>query len=436
MSSPGRTRSSRRSKSAPSALRDSGRPGRGAVHGVEDVAGVPGVRIREVAAGGHAEEPDHRVGVGAAHLADLVEAPQVELALDPLGVGVLGREEAPLLVTQVPLDVGDGLLDHGPVPRLAGHEEGPQVGAEQQGLVVEHLLEVGHEPERVGRVAREATADVVVDPAGGHGVERGGDHREHLRVRVAHVPPQEEVDRHRGWELGRRSEASEARVELLAHRGQRVVEHVLREVGELEVEPDPLLQGVARNCVAELLGLVERFVASIAPDVVDRLHDPDEAGHALTVLAREVRAAEERTAVGREEHGHRPAAATGQRLHRVHVDRVDVGALLPVHLHVHEEPVHHLGDRRVLERLVRHHVAPVTRRVPHREQDRAVARGRLLERLVAPRVPVDGVLRVLAEVRAGLRGEPIGHERTLARTHHAYGAAIPRCSIATARAQR
>ena len=52
---------------------------------------------------------------------------------------------------------------------------------------------------------------------------------------------------------------------------------------------------------------------------------------------REVRAAVERPAVGREEHRHRPAAAAGQRLHRLHVDRVDVGPFLAVDLHVHEE---------------------------------------------------------------------------------------------------
>src|SRR5438132_566247 len=86
----------------------------------------------------------------------------------------------------------------------------------------------------------------------------------------------------------------------------------------------------------------------------------------------------------------------------VHVDRVQIGPLLPVDLHVHEALVHQLGGRLVLERLVLHHVAPVAGGVPDREQDRPVLRAGALERLVAPRVPVDRVVGVLEEVRARL----------------------------------
>ena len=56
----------------------------------------------------------------------------------------------------------------------------------------------------------------------------------------------------------------------------------------------------------------------------------------------------------------------------------------------------------VLERLVGHHVAPVARRVPDREQDRLVLGPRRGERVLAPRVPVDRVVGVLAQVRARL----------------------------------
>ena len=64
----------------------------------------------------------------------------------------------------------------------------------------------------------------------------------------------------------------------------------------------------------------------------------------------------------------------GQRDDRVHVDRVEVGTLLAVDLHVHEVLVHHARRERVLERLVLHHVAPVACRVADREQDRPVLR--------------------------------------------------------------
>ena len=55
---------------------------------------------------------------------------------------------------------------------------------------------------------------------------------------------------------------------------------------------------------------------------------------------------------------------------------------------------------RALERLVRHHVAPVARAVADGDEQRLVLGARALERLVAPLVPVDRVLGVLEEVRA------------------------------------
>jgi hypothetical protein len=71
--------------------------------------------------------------------------------------------------------------------------------------------------------------------------------------------------------------------------------------------------------------------------------------------------------------------------------------------------VHERRRAGILERLVLHHVAPVARRVADRQQDRAIELARALERLLAPRIPLDGVVLVLEEVGAGLLGEPIRH---------------------------
>ncbi len=130
-------------------------------------------------------------------------------------------------------------------------------------------------------------------------------------------------------------------------------------------------------------------------------------GRSATTPRGEVRPAEEGPPVRGEEHGHGPPSVPGQRRHRVHVDRIDLRVLFAIHLHVHEEPVQLLGRRFSLEGLVRHDVAPVTRRVADREQDRPVLRLCLLEGLGAPRVPVDGVVGVLAEVRRGLVSEAV-----------------------------
>ena len=62
-------------------------------------------------------------------------------------------------------------------------------------------------------------------------------------------------------------------------------------------------------------------------------------------LRREVRAEEVRPAVGQAERRQRPAAALALHHDRVHVDRVDVGALLAIDLDVDEELVHQLRGR-------------------------------------------------------------------------------------------
>ncbi len=114
---------------------------------------------------------------------------------------------------------------------------------------------------------------------------------------------------------------------------------------------------------------------------------------------RKVRAAVERLQVGRQPDAHRPAARSGRRLHERHVDAIDVGPLLAIDLDRDEVLVQHRRDVGVLERLVLHHVAPVAGRVADREKDRLVLGARPRERLVAPRIPVDRIVRVLEQIR-------------------------------------
>ena len=138
------------------------------------------------------------------------------------------------------------------------------------------------------------------------------------------------------------------------------------------------------------------------PRLDDRLHHHAEARHALARLGREVGAAVERDPVGVEEGGQRPAAVAGHPLHGLHVDRVDVGPLLAVDLDRDEVLVHVRARSR----------GPRTTRAPSRgtsgrpsSRSRAGSAGPLagaLERLGAPRVPVDRVVLVLEEVGAGL----------------------------------
>jgi hypothetical protein len=346
----------------------------------EDVAAL------EVAGAGDAVPVD---GDLAADLEDLVQVPDVELPLDALGVGVLGRAPAAAGGGEVAEDVVDGLLEHLAVAVEAGDLPGVEVDPGEEGLVVEHLLEVGDEPAVVDRVAGEAAAKVVVDAARGHGVEREDD-------RLPDVAAQEQVEAHRLGELGCPADAAPRGVDL----GEEVVDGLVDHAGtgRRAAGADG---GAAADGVGEAVGLL----VELAPLVPPRRRDGPEQRH--EPVGREVGAAVERPAVGGEEHRHRPPAAAGHGLDRLHVDGVDVGPLLPVDLHVHEQLVHDARHRRVLERLVRHHVAPVAGRVPHRQQDRHVPGASGLECLVPPREPVHGVLGMLPQVRARLHPKPV-----------------------------
>ena len=266
-----------------------------------------------------------------------------------------------------------------------------------------------HQPCGVDRIAGEPTADLVVDPAPRHGVEGRPQHEGgSTRPGKPEDPEQELEDRLLG-ELGCRSEPTVCGVEAGGDRLIRRLE--CRQTGSLVGRRRP-----SGDRPGELAGLADDLGATLLPSLLDGGEDPAERGHPVAVLGREVGAGVERLSVGGEEHSHRPAAPPGQRLHRLHVDGVDVGPLLAVDLDVDEGAVH-LGCRRlVLERLVGHHVAPVARGVAHAEQDRDLTAARRGERLIAPLVPVDRVGGMLAEVGRARLAQSVAHPDTVAPT--------------------
>ena len=120
-----------------------------------------------------------------------------------------------------------------------------------------------------------------------------------------------------------------------------------------------------------------------------------------------VSAAPERLSVRREEHRQRPAAVLTEVVQSRHVDLVDVGTLFAIHFDVDEQIVHDLRSFRVLETLVRHHMAPMAGRIADREQDRFVGALCFGERLGSPRPPVDRIVFMLKQVGARLVRETV-----------------------------
>ena len=335
---------------------------------------------------------------GPERLGELRRRPDVVGALGALAVRVERGGEAalrrPQLAEQEVRDpLGGPDADRG-VP--------PGVDPQQQRVVVEHLLEVRHHPVGVDAVAGEPAGELVVDPAAGHRLEGLRGHRE----RPLRALAEQELEHHRRRELRRAPEPAPDRVVLASQQVD----------GGVEGRPPDRGRG-RRQRLAQVLpqpfGHALHLVAALAPRLRQRCQHLPEGRLPVPWLVGEVGAGEERPGVVVEHHGHRPAAVPGHRGGGVHVDRVDVGPLLAVDLDADEVLVHQRRRRVVLERLVGHDVAPVAGGVPDAQQHRHPPSPGLLERLRPPLPPVDGIVRVLEQVRRRGARESVRHR------HHA-----------------
>ena len=197
-----------------------------------------------------------------------------------------------------------------------------------------------------------------------------------------------------GWELRGRTETTEARIEL-------------RRALLLESRPGLerwIARGKGENVLAQktrdLARLFEQARTIVPPDRGDALEQGSKTRPAIAVLGREVRAREEGLLLRGQEDGHGPAAlAVVHREGRRHVDVIEVRPLFAIDLDADEVLVHDRGDRLVLEGLPLHHVTPVTGGVPDREEDGPLLIAGAGERLFAPGIPVDRIVRVLEQVR-------------------------------------
>jgi len=303
------------------------------------------------------------------------------------------------------------------VALVAGRLPGLQRAGRKLRLVVEHLLEVGHEPLVVHRVAVEPSADMVVDPPPGHRAQGAPDHPGRLSPGLApgaleRRATQQEGEARRPGELGRATEAPVAGIEARGEVLVGLLEGGARRLGEGRGGAGPGRRPLRRagpERVHDALGLADEPGPVLPPSPRDGPEDRREPGAPPAVPGREVRSRVEGLEFGRQPDAERPAPLPGERLDVRHVHPVHVRPLLPVELDAHEVLVQEPRDRLVLERLVGHHVAPVAGRVSYREEDGAVGRARGLEGLIAPREPVHGIARVLQEVRRRRIREPVRH---------------------------
>ena len=104
----------------------------------------------------------------AEQLVDLGERPDIEFAFLAFGIRIEGRGERALGVVISRASQADGFLRALAEERLAGADIGEREQFEKLRIVVEHLLEMRHQPALIDGIAREAAAEMIVDAAFAH----------------------------------------------------------------------------------------------------------------------------------------------------------------------------------------------------------------------------------------------------------------------------
>ena len=349
--------------------------------------------------------------VVAEDFVDLRFVPDVELALDALAVGVeRAGEGAPAgdglrggqhLAQQPGDDLADALL----IERLAAFlpDQGQQI--EQRGIVVEHLLEMRHQPFGIGGVAGEAAAQMIVDAALAHAPQRDIDRLAIAGIAAA-LPgaPEQLEDRHLG-KFRRPADAAMDEIDLLQQALGNAVEDLRPDararLGQSELAQRLLQRG---DVLGHLLGIAVIGVGDGAQHLGEARPSP-------ALLRREIGAAPEGMAVGGQEHGERPAALLAEQGESRLIDGIEVGALLAVDLDVDVEVVHERGRRLALEALMGHDMAPVAGGIADGEQDRLLLGLGLGQRLGSPGLPMHGIVLVLQQIRARLLAQPVAGGR-------------------------
>src|SRR5438874_199718 len=310
---------------------------------------------------------------------------------------------------QAALATGDP--SHARVRWIAGGERRLRINREQRAVVVQHLLEVRDHPVLVDRVAAESATQLVVDTALGHAAQRERRHVPGLEVRLgragARLPaPEQPLDGLRVRELRCAAETPvagiEAARELLAQARER--------------GPRELAVGARRLRVEIREGRHERLVlrAQLRGALPVELGDPEqqvlERRQPVARFLRKVGASEERPLiVVCEEHGERPAAAALRKhLLRHLVDAIDVRTLLAVDLDVDEVVVEDASRLFVFETFSLENVAPPAGGITHTQMNRLFFGACSFECFIAPRIPIDGIVSVLLQVRTRLGGEAVG----------------------------
>lgn len=86
-------------------------------------------------------------------------------------------------------------------------------------------------------------------------------------------------------------------------------------------------------------------------------------------------------------------------MNRIHIDRIDVGMFFTIYFDAYEVLIHDFRGGDVLEDLALHDMTPMTSTVSNGNNYQLVLDFGLIPGLIAPRPPMDRVVRVLAQIK-------------------------------------
>src|SRR5439155_3244837 len=279
---------------------------------------------------------------------------------------------------------------------------GAEIVHEQAGVVIGRFLVVRNNPALVHRITVEPAADLVVDAAAAHAFERRRHRVQQPALTSFKVGVQQQVDGARVRKLGRLAEPAVPRVK----RPPDAFDDALgdRRAGLLAVRLE--LLDTAQS-LGDPLGAVQNFALMSAVIVGDAFEHALHSGASVAVVRGEVRAAVKGLPVRGEERRERPAPLPSEGAHGHLVSRMDVRPLVAVDLDGDVVLVDDACEFLVLVTLPVHDVAPVAPYGPNVQKDGLVLAPRRLKGRIAPRTPLDGLMRGAAQVRAGSRGQGV-----------------------------
>ena len=136
------------------------------------IESIENIMALEIAPGAYVVKRSKECSIFRAQdLLDLLLRPDIEFALFALGIGIERSAKAAFPRGHFAFQPAHGLKRAFAEYRVTTALKGQRQQLQKLGIVVEHLLEMRHQPALVDRIARKAAAEMVVDAALAHALE-------------------------------------------------------------------------------------------------------------------------------------------------------------------------------------------------------------------------------------------------------------------------